>query len=210
MCIYCDKLLLTIQFKRYTMNLLKSFLCFLVWAPLITYAQKNTAVNAVASFSVNTPIREISGENKHTSIEMDFKTGIVKAHMQVDSFQFPDNFSSGEMNNIIRSRFRQYYMESNLYPVMTFDGKITNMDKDRYKANGSYPLDISGYLTLHGIKKYITVQAILTVNGSRKSVVSDFAVEPESYKIRLPDYNVRLKEYFNKVNIRISAELKTR
>jgi len=152
---------------------------------------------------------DILGENKYASIEMDFKTGVVKARMQVDSFQFHDNFSSKDMNAIIKGRFQQYYMESSLYPVVIFEGKITSPDKGRYKANGVYPLDVSGYLTMHGVKKYISVKAMLTVKGSQKSVVSDFIVDPEDYKIRLPDPIIigGPRYYFKKVNIRVAAEL---
>ena len=187
------------------MNLFKSFLCFLAWMPLITYAQKST--DAVASFTISTPIKEVRGENKHAFIELDFKTGAVRSRMQVDSFQFPESFSSDKMNTVIRDRFREYYMESKLYPVMSFEGKITNPDKNMYKAEGAYPLDISGYLTLHGIKQYVTVQATLTVKGSKKSIVSAFVVEPDSYKIKLPNHNAQLSQYANKVNIQIAADL---
>jgi len=189
------------------MNLFKSFLCLLLWAPLITCAQKTIATDAVAIFTVKTPIRDIRGENRHAVIELDLKTGAVKSHMQVDSFRFPESFSSDKMNTIIRDRFREYYMESSRYPVMSFEGKITNPDKNGYKADGAYPLDISGYMTIHGIKQPVSVQAVLTVKGSKRSLVSDFTVEPESYKVKMPNHNANLDPRPGKVDIRISAEL---
>jgi len=187
------------------MSISRSFLCLLLLASLTGHSQRYSSGKATVSFTVSAPAKEISGTNAHAVVEADFSTGKVKAQVVVDSFGFRNNFIAEKMNAVIRQRFREYYMESALYPLITFEGKITNLKTVAYKKNGTYPLVIPGYLTIHGVRKQVAVAATLTVDGASRSIVSDFVVVPEDYKIRVPDYIGYM--YFGKVNIRIAAEL---
>jgi len=187
------------------MNILRTFLWLLPAIPLTGFSQHYTSGKAAVSFTVSAPAREISGTNGHAFVEADFSTGKVKARVVVDSFSFRNNFTAEKMNAVIRQRFREYYMESTRYPLITFEGKITNLETVAYKKNGTYPLVLSGYLAVHGVRRQVTVAATLAVDGASRSIVSDFVVVPKDYKIRVPDYIGYM--YFGKVNIRIAAGL---
>lgn len=187
------------------MNLFKSFLCFLLWIPFTGHAQKSTAAKAVVSFTVRAPAKEISGENDDAWIEINYKSGRVKAGVLVDSFRFQNNFTAEKMNAIIRQRFREYYMESAQHPLIAFEGRIDDLKTIMHKKRGSYPVTMSGYLTIHGIKKHIDIKAVLTVNGAHRSMTADLIVVPKDYNIRLPEYIGYM--YFKQVNIKIAVTL---
>jgi len=205
MCTCYGKTFINFQLKKYAMKFFKLLLYIFSCMPFSGYAQKGISTSADVSFTVRAPAKEISGQNSNALVEIDFRAGTVRAVVNIDSFCFQNNFTSGRMNDIIRQRFREYYMESRQYPVVDFNGKITNLKQVRYKTDGTYPVTISGILTLHGVRKNITAKAILTVQGAQTTIISDFIIEPKAYGIRLPAYIGYM--YFEQVHIRISATL---
>jgi len=187
----------------------KAFFLSLIGVVLLftgnTHAQSYHTRYGTASFKVAAPAKIINGENKAVSIHINFKTGSISLETAIDSFTFHNNFVADTMNWLIKKRFNEYYMESNLYPEINYQGKITNTATIKYNKDGVYPIHTKGILYLHGVKQSITAEAILTVKGGHLSVNSEIVVVPETYKIRIPPYIGYM--YFKEVNIAVQGDL---
>ena len=71
-----------------------------------------------------------------------------------------------------------------LNPKATFNGSYTG-DVDLAK-NGSYPVQVSGQLTLHGVTRNIHVPAMLTVQNKKLVGQSQFYLKPADFNIKIP------------------------
>src|SRR5690606_30611649 len=92
--------------------------------------------------------------NEATSI-MNIKTGEVAFAVLVKSFRF--------QKALMEEHFNENYMESDKFPKATFSGKVLNMETIDLTKNGSYPIEISGDLTIHGVTQNIKTNGVLTV-----------------------------------------------
>jgi polyisoprenoid-binding protein YceI len=65
---------------------------------------------------------------------------------------------------LMQEHFNENYVESDKYPKATFSGSYKEdvpFDKD-----GTYPVNVTGKLTIHGVTKDVQVPATLTVQGN--------------------------------------------
>ena len=86
----------------------------------------------------------------------------------------------------MEEHFNENYMESDKYPKAIFKGKINNLSVVNFSADGNYPADISGELTIHGVTKSIKTPATIHVKGGVVSADSKINVKPADYKISIP------------------------
>ena len=88
---------------------------------------------------------------------------------------------------LMQEHFNENYMESNTFPKATFKGTISGITSEEIKKPGSYPVDVEGELTIHGVAKQVKEKG--TVKVDAKGVItasSDFIVVPEDHKIEIP------------------------
>lgn len=86
---------------------------------------------------------------------------------------------------LMQEHFNENYMESDKYPKATFKGKVTNMSSVKLKEDGSYPVDVSGTLTIHGVAKSIKAKGTINVSGGKVSAKSTFNVAVADYGIKI-------------------------
>ena len=86
----------------------------------------------------------------------------------------------------MQEHFNENYMESKKYPKATFKGRIVDLAKVNFAANGSYPVTVSGDLNMHGVTNKITTAGTVTVNGGAISASSKFPVSVADYNIKIP------------------------
>ncbi len=86
----------------------------------------------------------------------------------------------------MQEHFNENYMESDKFPKSNFKGKIDNLSKIDFKKDGTYPAEVSGDLTIHGVTKHITTKGTIVVKGSTITANSKFMVVPTDYGIRIP------------------------
>ena len=78
-------------------------------------------------------------------------------------------------------------MESNTFPKATFKGTMTGVGADELKVAGTYVVQVSGELTIHGVKKPVKTAGAITVTADGKlKANSEFIVKPEDHGIKIP------------------------
>lgn len=87
-------------------------------------------------------------------------------------------------NATMQEHFNENYLESTTYPKATFNGTVTNINTVDFKKAGTYKVNVSGTLELHGVKKQVTATGTITNDNGKIKAESVF-------KIKLADYNIK-------------------
>ena len=70
--------------------------------------------------------------------------------------------------------FNDNYIESDKYPRSTFNGTITDIKDVNLNKDGSYPVIVTGDLTIHGVTKKITAPSTITISNGNISATASF------------------------------------
>lgn len=146
--------------------------------------------NGHVDFFSSTPMEDIKAENDKVTSIINVTTGEIEFSMLINAFQFE--------KALMQEHFNENYMESTKYPKSFFKGKINNIDKVDFKKDGTYPVKVSGDLTIHGVTKPVSTDGTIIVKDGKFTAQSSFLVNPEDYKIEIP----------NLVRDKIARELK--
>ena len=157
------------------------------------YLDKNCDV----SFYSKTPLEDIEAKNSSAVSVMDIETGALEFSVLIKAFVFE--------RALMQEHFNENYMESEKYPKATFKGKIKNIASVKLKENGSYPVNVEGTLTMHGVSKEITTSGTLKISDGNIEALSAFTVNPEDYKIAIPSL---VKEKIAKeIQVKVDANM---
>ena len=146
--------------------------------PLIS-AQKLISKNAHIYFYSYTPLENIEATNNQVASILDPATGSFQFSLLIKSFEFK--------RALMQEHFNENYMESDKLPKASFTGKITDFNKVNLKADGTYPVKVTGDLTIHGVTKPVTVDGTIEVKSGIVSAKAKFMVVPQDYNIVIPD-----------------------
>ncbi|HEY2582669.1 MAG TPA: YceI family protein [Mucilaginibacter sp.] len=103
-------------------------------------------------------------------------TGQLDFSVAISSLQFEKAF--------MQQHFNSDYMESDKYPRAIFKGKIQELID--VTKDGSYTVNATGELTVHGITKTRTIQGNVSVKNGVTTMTSEFIVNCADYKIDIP------------------------
>lgn len=145
---------------------------------LATAQNKYFDKNCDVTFLSNTPLEKIEGRNNSAVSVLDISTGAMDFAVLNTAFEFHQA--------LLQEHFNENYMESEKYPKATFKGTIKNLSSINFKADGSYPAEVSGTLSMHGVSKEIQVKGTIKVSGGVFQAQSSFSVKPEDYNIEIP------------------------
>ena len=145
-------------------------------------------------FSSKSRMEDIDARNKTVAAILDTKTGAVQFSVLMKGFEFP--------KALMQEHFNENYVESNKYPKGEFKGSITNNSTINYKNDGSYPAEVSGKLTIHGVTKDVKTKGTVKVDGGKIDVTSIFNILLSDYKIKIPSI---VKEKLSN-NIKITVD----
>ena len=135
------------------MNLKKLFLlfptvCLLYLAnaqsPLITK-------NSETSFFSSAPLENIEAVNHRTTAALDLAKGEIVVKMLIKHFEFE--------KKLMQEHFNENYMESEKYPSTLFKGRFTTSNPIDVKKDGTYEVDVTGNITIHGVTKPLNCKA---------------------------------------------------
>jgi polyisoprenoid-binding protein YceI len=70
-------------------------------------------------------------------------------------------------------------LESDKYPEITFNSTAV---KGTIK-NGAFEVKINGDLTLHGVKRQITIPAVVTLDGNDLRAVGEFEIDRKDFNV---------------------------
>ena len=141
-------------------------------------AQKCISKTGHIWFYSHTPMEEIEADNHQVASILDVSTGDIVFSMLVKAFEFK--------RALMQEHFNENYMESDKIPKAGFKGKITNLSKIDFKKDGTYPAEVSGDLSIHGVTKPVTTKGTIEIKGGNITAKAKFVVSPKDYDIKIP------------------------
>jgi polyisoprenoid-binding protein YceI len=156
----------------------------IVLSVLILFSTRLTAQNkyitrtGTISFFSSTGAENIDATNSETFSLVDITKGEVAFQVLITGFKFK--------KALMEEHFNENYMESTRFPKAVFQGTITDLNKINLKNNGSYPVSVTGNLTMHGVTNKVTIPATITIQAGKISATSKFDVSLADYKIKVP------------------------
>ena len=159
---------------KYMRSLLLLSLLITTW--LSINAQKVYTKNGTISFYSKASIENIAADNSQVMSTLDIATGQLQFSVLIKAFHFK--------KSLMEQHFNEDYMESDKFPKATFKGNIKDFKIDLAK-DGSYPVSVTGDMTIHGVTKNITSAGTIIVKAG---VITGNA----SFKIKLADYKVSI------------------
>ena len=149
--------------------------------------------NAAVSFFSSTILEDIEGKSNLGSSAINVKTADIIFKVPNTSFRFK--------KKLMQEHFNENYMESDKYPVSEFKGKLEKpIDVSK---NGSYSVNVSGKLTVHGVTKDYRGVADIVVNNGVATAKSVFKVKVADHNIKIP--SLVFKNIAEIVEVRIQA-----
>jgi hypothetical protein len=136
------------------------------------YACKNAQVSLFSS----APIEDISGTTSSGTSVYNAATGDIVFSVPIRTFHFP--------KALMQEHFNSDYLESDKYPRATFKGKI--QEHVDVTKNGSYPVNATGDLDVHGVKQTRTIPGTITVKDGVITITSEFMVKCVDHHIEIP------------------------
>ncbi|MDP9079226.1 MAG: YceI family protein [Bacteroidota bacterium] len=132
--------------------------------------------NAKVSLYSSAPIEDIKAETSTGASVFNAATGELNFSVAINSFKFE--------KSLMQEHFNSDYMESDKYPRATFKGKIDyhiDVSKD-----GSYPVNVTGDLTVHNVTMKRTIPGTITVKGGVVNMKAEFMVKCADHHIEIP------------------------
>ncbi len=167
---------------------------------------------SISSF-VNTPV-----VFETTTGRIDFKSvaklEIIKASsaelvglIDIDklNFSFSVNMRSfkGFNGALQQEHFYEKYIETDIYPVATYKGKI--IEEPDLSKSGTYAVRTKGMFTLHGISQERIIKSEITVKDNKITIKSSFKVFLAEHNIPIP--KVVNQKLANEIAVDVNAVL---
>jgi hypothetical protein len=158
----------------------KIILLFTLFASINTTvdAQVYYTKNGNISFFSKTILENIDAQNDQVISVLNAGTGALQFSLLNNAFHFPKAKMEADFN--------ETYMESDQYPRSVFKGTIANISTVNFNKDGSYPVNVNGDLTIHGVTKNISTPATITIKNGDVSAACSFKVSVADYKIKIP------------------------
>jgi len=141
-------------------------------------AQKYFTKNGSISFFSKTAVEDIKADNNQVMAVINTQNGELQFSLLTKGFHFK--------KALMEEHFNSDYMESDKFPKSTFKGNITDMSKVDFTKDGTYPVAVSGDLTIHGVTKKVIANSTITVNSGKIAGTSKFMVTVADYGISIP------------------------
>lgn len=135
---------------------ISTMLFLLLLTCVMANAQEKTTNNAYISFY--SELDAIKAENFNVTSRLNIDTGTIIFSVPIKSFEFE--------NGMMQEHFNQEdVMDSNKFPISKFKGSIENFEAITLTENGTYPISITGDLTIKGVAKETTQKGNLIVKN---------------------------------------------
>lgn len=152
------------------------------------------------SFSSKTPMENIDAVNNEVTSVLNTDNGQIAYAVLIRSFHFE--------RALMEEHFNENYMESDKLPKATFAGTITNLSTVNFKKDGQYPATVDGDLTIHGVKRHVSTDGTISVEGNKIAVTAAFQVIPGDYDIEIP--TLVAEKIADKINVKVDCQYEPR
>lgn len=144
-----------------------------------------TKKGKIAFSSVEPKDEKVEATNNRVTSIFEVETGKIEFMVLISAFEFE--------KAVMQEHFNENYMESKKYPKSTFKGTITNMKDVDLKKDGSYPVTITGDMTIHGVTKNMPAKGIITVGKGKVSATADIIIALSDFNIKSPKTDQAIK-----------------
>ena len=151
---------------------------FLFASQFVISQERFITRNGVVSFVSEAPIEKIEAINDKVSCVLDFNTGEIVFQISMIAFDFD--------KALMQEHFNEKYVESEIYPKSTFQGKIENWNSLNKKQEGVYNVKSSGIIEIHGVKKEIVADGTLEILNKKVNIKSIFSIKVAEFNIKIP------------------------
>ena len=127
-------------------------------------------------FFSTTPIEDITAVNTKTIPFLNTKTGDIQMKLSMTAFIFE--------KPLMQEHFNENYVESEKFPYAIFKGKI--IETIDYTNDGTYPITVTGKMTIHGVEKEKTIKGTVKVDMNKLILSSKFKINFEEYGVVIP------------------------
>lgn len=145
---------------------------------LCATAQKYYTKNGNISFFSKTSMEDIKADNNQVMSVVNIQTGELQFSVLNKGFHFE--------KALMEEHFNENYMESNKYPKSSFKGMVADIGKVNFATDGTYPVSVTGDLTIHGVTKKVATTGKFIVKGGKITGNAVFSVAVADYKIEVP------------------------
>jgi polyisoprenoid-binding protein YceI len=150
-----------------------------LFCTLTTFSQeKYFTKSARINFYSSTPLEDIEAKNKSAVCVLDTKAGTLHFSTLIKGFEFE--------NEEMQEHFNDHYLESDKFPKSEFKGQILNNAAVNYNKPGSYPVQVKGQLTLHGVTKDVLTNGLIRVDNKGVNTTASFNIKVADYGIKIP------------------------
>lgn len=126
-------------------------------------------------FHTSSIMSDIEAVSNDIDVSFDLTSGAVDIRIPIASFEFE--------YEMMRDHFNEDYLESDTYPDATFTGKITSNNINIETAS---EVEVIGDLTIHGVTKKISFDAMLSKKDSFTKVKCVFPIVFKDFNIDEP------------------------
>lgn len=164
------------------------------------FAQKKITTSATIAFDASTNLDKLpKADNKTVIASVDTKKGTIAFEAVIKNFSFSNPMMQQHFNSAT-------WMDSDKFPTSVFKGTITNLSTINFKKDGTYPAEVEGELTLHGVTKTVKTTGSIVVAGASITASTDFSVKLEDYAVNGPA--IGAGKVAKDPKITVTAELK--
>ncbi|MBL0343141.1 MAG: YceI family protein [Bacteroidetes bacterium] len=160
-------------------KLMLFFAIALLTLPVASFAQnKYFTREGKIQFYSKASDEEIAATNKKVTSVVDAASGQIEFSVLMKAFEF--------QKALMQEHFNENYVESDKFPKAVFKGAIVNNADVKWTADGSYPVKVSGKLTIHGVTKDVVIDGTIAVKSGKISANSVFNILIKDYNIEIP------------------------
>jgi hypothetical protein len=148
------------------------------FAGLPAVAQKIYTKNGTTSFFSTSPLEDITAKNNEVMSVINEQTGDIQFSVLIKGFRFK--------KSLMEQHFNEDYLESDKFPKASFKGTIMDVSKVNFSADGTYPVTVSGDLTIHGVTNKLVAKGDIQVKNGVPTAQSTFNITLADYNITIP------------------------
>ncbi|WP_020538141.1 YceI family protein [Lewinella cohaerens] len=160
-------------------------------------AQKYFTRAGKVTFTSEAPVEKIEAVNQSATAILDTESSRMEFAILIKAFQFE--------KALMQEHFNENYMESSTYPKATFKGQIDDATAVNWGKDGSYPVTVSGDMTIHGVTQKLTAPGTITIKEGSIAAQSTFTVAVADYGIEIP--SVVAENIAKEVTIAVDVQL---
>lgn len=154
------------------------FVLAFVCVGALVFAQKKITTSATINFDATTNLNAMAkAENKTVVAAIELRSGGIAFEAVMKSFSFSNPMMQDYFNG-------DSWLETDKFQTSTFKGKIINLAAINFVKDGTYPAEVAGDLTIHGITKQLATAGSVIINGKAIAINATFTIKLEDYGIK--------------------------